>query len=210
MIEIYHIEGRRSERVVWLMEELGLPYELKFVPGDIMASGRAIKAVHPIGAAPTIRDGDLWLTESGAILEYIIARHGGGGFRLAPDHPDYGLYQQWMHFAEGYAMNRIMGEFALAPFREDAAKSPTAPLYFGATDRLFGFYETSLEGRTYFAGETFTAADIMMQMPIRISRGRGKLEAFPNISGWRERVESRPAFERMQKITMPNGRPPPI
>jgi glutathione S-transferase len=208
MLEIYHIEGRRSERVVWLMEEIGAPYELKFTPGDLMASGQAIRAVHPIGAAPTIRDGDLMLCESGAILEYIMARYDGMRFRLPPDHAEYGLYQQWMHFAEGFAMNRIMSEFALQPFKEEAAKSPTAMLYLGSTERLFNFYESSLAGRTYFAGETFTTADIMMQMPIRISRGAGRLEAFPNIRTWRERVESRPAFERMLKITMPNGRPP--
>jgi glutathione S-transferase len=100
-----------------------------------------------------------------------------------------------------------MSEFALLPFKDQASKSPTAQLYLGSTERLFKFYETSLAGRTYFAGETFTTADIMMQMPIRISKGAGKLQDFPNIQAWRARVEQRPAYERMMKITMPNGRP---
>src|ERR1700743_665291 len=107
MITIYHIEARRSERVVWLMEELGLDYELNFIPKDIVGSWNAIKAVHPLGWAPTLHDGDVWLFESAAIVEYVIARHGQGRLAVGGDRPEYPAYLQWLHAAEGAVMSRL-------------------------------------------------------------------------------------------------------
>ena len=207
MLKIYHIEMRRSERVVWLMEELGLPYELIFTPGDIMGSAMAIKAVHPIGAAPTVQDGDVWLCESGAILEYLIARRGGGRFGVRPDQADYPAYLQWMHFAEGTAMDRILGEMALKPLLEGAPAntSPLAMLYVGRAQSLLDFFEQSLKDRPYFAGEAFTAADIMMHLPVKVTAPRQDADAFPHVSAWLKRVEGRDAFKRMVARALPNG-----
>jgi glutathione S-transferase len=209
MLKIYHIEARRSERVVWLMEELGLPYELLFAPGDIMASAAAIKAIHPIGAAPTIQDGDLKLCESGAILEYVIARHGGGRLGVRSDQAEYPAYVQWMHFAEGTAMDRILGEMALKPLLEGAPPnaSPLAVLYVGRSRQLLEFFELSLQDRPYFAGETFTAADIMMHLPVKVTALRQVAEAFPKVGAWLKRVEGRDAFNRMLARALPNGAP---
>jgi glutathione S-transferase len=210
MLKIYHIEARRSERVVWLMEELGLPYELIFTPADIMASAAAIKAVHPIGAAPTIQDGDLWLCESGAILEYVIARHGDGRLGVRAGRREFPLYLQWMHFAEGTAMDRILGEMALKPLLEGAPAntSPLAVLYVGRTRQLLEFFELSLQDRPYFAGEVFTAADIMMHLPVRVTALRADANSFPKVAAWLERVERRDAFKRMVARALPNGPPP--
>lgn len=212
MLTIYHIEGRRSERVAWLAEELGLPYELVFTPGDLIASGQAIKAVHQIGAAPTLRDGDQWVTESGAILEYIIGKHGNGRLGVKPDQPGFAEYLQWMHFAEGMAMTRIMGEFMLKPLLDGQAadKSPVAQLYVGSTRRMLDFFEKGLEGRQYFAGDQFTAADIMMQLPVSLACRFYKPEKYPKAFAWLERMQARPAFKAMLARALPNGAPPPI
>lgn len=210
MLKIYHIELRRSERVVWLMEELGLPYELIFTPGDIMGSAMAIKAVHPIGAAPTVQDGDVWICESGAILQYIIARYGEGRFGISADQPEFASYLQWMHFAEGTAMDRILGELMLKPFLEvaPANTSVLSGLYIGGEQRMLNFIEKSLEGRTYFAGEEFTAADIMMLMPARSGEHRRDPNAYPRIGEWLKRIRERPAYNRMLARALPNGPPP--
>ena len=210
MLKIYHIEARRSERVVWLMEELDLPYELIFKPGDIMGSAMAIKAAHPIGAAPTVQDGDVWICESGAVLEYIIARYGEGRFGVPVDQPEFPLYLQWMHFAEGTAMDRILGELMLKPFLEiaPANTSVLSGLYIGAEQRMLNFIEQSLEKHTYFAGKTFTAADIMMFMPARSGEHRRDPNAYPRIGEWLERVRDRPAYKRMLARALPNGPPP--
>ncbi len=210
MLKIHHIELRRSERVVWLMEELELPYELIFTRGDIMGSAMAIKAVHPIGAAPTVQDGDLWLCESGAILEYIIARHGSGRLGVRPEQAEFPHYLQWMHFAEGTAMDRILGEIALKPLLAltPPGTSMLAVLYVGGAQRMLAFFEQSLQDRPYFAGEAFTAADIMMHLPAKAADRHRAPDAFPNVQAWLERVEARPAYKRMLARALPDGPPP--
>jgi glutathione S-transferase len=212
MITIYHIEARRSERIVWLMEELGLDYELSFVPKDIVGSWNAIKAVHPLGWAPTIRDGDVWMFESAAILEYIIARHGQGRFGVAADQPDYPAYLQWLHAAEGSVMARLMTESLVKPFLTDdwLEKMPPLIIYLGAAERMMEFIETSIAGRAYFAGSNFTAADIMMEMSVRTGLQNPGERKFPNTAAWHTRVRERPAFQRMLKRALPNGNPPHI
>jgi glutathione S-transferase len=212
MIIIYHIEGRRSERVAWLMEELGLDYELSFVPMEVVGSWEAIKAVHPLGWAPTIRDGDLWLFESSAIIEYIIARHGEGRFGVRPEQSDFPAYVQWVHAAEGSVMGRLMTEGLVKPFLTDdwLEKAPQLMVYLGAPQRMMEFIEKEMAGRSYFAGADFTAADIMMEMPVRMglkSLGAGQ---FPDLAAWHERVTDRPAFQRMLERALPNGQPPHI
>ena len=212
MITIHHIEGRRSERVAWLMEELGLDYELSFVPLDVGGSWEAIKAVHPLGWAPTIQDGDVWLFESSAILEYLIARHGEGRFAVTCDRPEYPMYLQWLHAAEGSVMTRMSTEGMLRPFlTEDwAEKTPQLIIYLGAPQRMMQFIEATLADRPYFGGETFTAADIMMEMPVGAGLQSLGEDPVPRICAWRDRVTARPAFQRMRARALPNGPPPHI
>lgn len=210
MLTIYHIEGRRSDRVIWLCEELGLPYALKFKRGDLDGSTALIQEVSPLmPVAPTLADGELVLVESAAILEYIINTYGSGKLGRAPGSPDYPRYVQWLHFAEGSAMARIINEFLLQPYKDSPDLNRIAKLQFGSTTRAMAFCEDNLVKHDFFAGATFTAADIMMYFPVVLAERLGglKLTAYPHVKAWRERIESRPAFKKALALALPDGPP---
>lgn len=219
MLTIYHIEGRRSERVAWLLEELGVPYELDFKVGDPLGSIQALDAVHVMRAAPVLRDGDLLIQESGAILEYLLLRYGNGRLRPKESSPDFVRYLEFMHFAEGSAMARMLIDIVVR-----TGQGPDAPPHvMGNSGKVMKFCEARLAEAPYFAGEDFTAADIMMHFPMKIGPGlmAGRpasiksmqrldheyLNAWPNIKAFLTRVQARPAFERAMKSTMPAGPP---
>jgi glutathione S-transferase len=209
MITIYHVEARRSERVPWLMEELGLPYKLEFKPGDLMGSIQTIRAIHPLGTTPTMTDGDLIMVESAAMLEYIIARYGNGRFAVPASSPDFARYLQWLHFAEGSAAFRITIEYILKSIPGAADVSPLAKNLLGRTEKVLQFAEGALTEKTYFGADTFTAADIMMHFPLKITRMWGyDIKSYPHVAGWLEAVEARPAYKKAMEISMPNGIPP--
>ena len=210
-IVIYHAEGRRSERVVWLCEELGLPYELKFRRGDVAGSFEDIFAVNPgMRVAPTVFYNDELLVESGAILEVILDRNGGG--RLVPpvNSSDYGLHLKFMHFAEGTLASDVIADYRVA-----RATDGKAPRGEKETDgqRAMRFAEDHLAKYPWFGGSEFTAADIMMVFPISyaIRMNVADPAKYPHIAAWQQKVESRPAFKRMLAIARPDGRvaPPP-
>jgi glutathione S-transferase len=210
-IVIYHAEGRRSERVVWLCEELGLPYELKYRRGDVAGSFADILAVNPgMRVAPTVFYNGELLVESGAILEFLMDRHGGG--RLVPDvnSPDYATHLRFMHYAEG-----TLASDAVADYRVARATDGKAPRGATETDgqRAMRFAEDHLAKHPYFGGSDFTAADIMMVFPISyaIRMNVADPAKYPNIAAWQAKVEARPAFQRMLAKARPDGRvsPPP-
>lgn len=210
-IVIYHAEGRRSERVVWLCEELGLPYELKFRRGDVAGSFEDIFAVNPgMRVAPTVFYNDELLVESGAILEVILDRNGGG--RLVPpvNSSDYGLHLKFMHFAEGTLASDVIADYRVA-----RATDGKAPRGEKETDgqRAMRFAEDHLAKYPWFGGSEFTAADIMMVFPISyaIRMNVADPAKYPRIAAWQQKVEARPAFQRMLAIARPDGRvaPPP-
>jgi glutathione S-transferase len=191
------------------MEELGLPYELEFKPGDLMGSVQTIRAIHPLGTAPTMKDGDLLMVESAAMLEYIIARYGKGRFAVPVDSNDYPRYLQWLHFAEGSAAFRITIEYILKSIPGAAESSPLARNLLGRTDKVLQFAEEALAQQPYFGGDTFTAADIMMHFPLKITRMWGyDIDSYPHVAAWLKTVETRPAYKRAMEISMPNGIPP--
>jgi len=210
-IVIYHAEGRRSERVVWLCEELGLPYELKFRRGDVAGSFEDIFAVNPgMRVAPTVFYNDELLVESGAILELILNRDGDG--RLVPpvDSPDYGMHLKFMHFAEGTLASDVIADYRVA-----RATDGFAPRGEKETDgqRAMRFADDHLAKHPWFGGSEFTAADIMMVFPISyaIRMNVADPAKYPHITAWQLKVESRPAFARMLAVARPDGRvaPPP-
>jgi glutathione S-transferase len=210
-IVIYHAEGRRSERVVWLCEELGLPYELKFRRADVAGSFADIQAVNPgMRVAPTVFYNGELLVESGAILEFLLERHGGG--RLVPEtsSPDYATHLRFMHYAEG-----TLASDAVADYRVARATDGKAPRGEKETDgqRAMRFAEDHLAKHPYFGGSQFTAADIMMVFPISyaIRMNVADPAKYPNIAAWQQKVEARPAFQRMLTKARPDGRvsPPP-
>ena len=210
MITIYHLENSRSERVIWLMEELGLPYALeRFDRQPSMAAPDVLKTLHPLGKAPIIRDGDTVIAESGAILEYIIHRHGGGRLAVAADSADYARYLQWMHFAEGTAMARfILNLFVGGFFPGIDPNSPLVGLAKHSSTQILQYIEGELGKSAYFAGAEFTAADIMMAYCFGIVRSpimNTDMGLYPNISAYLARIEARPGYRKAMGIANPKG-----
>jgi glutathione S-transferase len=210
-IVIYHAEGRRSERVVWLCEELGLPYELKFRRGDVAGSFEDIYAVNPgMRVAPTVFYNGELLVESGAILQFIMDRNGGSQLMPPVTSPDYASYLRFMHFAEG-----TLASDAVADYRVARATDGKAPRGEKETDgqRAMRFADDFLANHPWFGGAEFTTADIMMVFPISyaIRMNVADPAKYPHIAEWQQRVEARPAFKRMLAVARPDGRvsPPP-
>jgi glutathione S-transferase len=207
MITIYHLNNSRSERIIWLMEELGLPYEIENVTRE--PSGRAplsFRDVHPLGKGPIMRDGDTVIPESGAIIEYIIHRYGNGRLAVPPDSPDYAHYLEWMHAAEGTAMLQLLAQWRLNRMGTDAG-SPIAQAQQENTNNLLKYMADEIGKRPYWAGEEFTAADIMMMFVLRFLQHWANIDvsAYPSFAAYRQRIEARPAFQRAMAIANPKA-----
>jgi glutathione S-transferase len=215
VVTIYHVEGRRSQRVVWLCEELGIPYDLQFKRGDIAGSMEMIKAVNPLmPVAPTVKIDDSVMIESGAILEYLVQRHGNGKLAPAMDSKDYRNHLMWLHFAEGSAMPRIYVDMQRMMLKGE--KTITPNIIPGTNVRLTGseevlkFIEDYLSKHPYFGGQAFSAADIMMHIvAVAASQLPGiDMKDYPKFAAWRKTVESRPAFVRASEVALPDGKSP--
>ena len=205
MITIYHLSTSRSERIVWLMEELGLAYRLEvFAREPTGAAPAAMKEIHPLGKAPVIRDGDTILAESGAIVEYIVQRHGGGGLAVPVDSPDYPRYLYWIHFAEGSLMTLMLNALVLARVPE-AAQSAVKQRIDGRVKGMLAFVDGELAGRSYFVGEQLTAADVMMVFPFTTMRHflPYDLSPYANVAAYLERIEARPAYRKAMALIRP-------
>jgi glutathione S-transferase len=205
MITIYHLSTSRSERIVWLMEELDLGYTLQeFARESNGAAPEAMRDIHPLGKAPIIRDGDLVLAESGAIVDYIVHRHGAGRLALPPTDPAYARYLYWLHFAEGSLMTLLL--IALVLSRIPAAnESPAGARVAARVKQMLSFVDGELGSGPYFAGEEFTAADIMMTFPFTTMRRflDYDLAPFLNIVAYLKRVEARPAYRKAMTLAGP-------
>jgi glutathione S-transferase len=196
MIEVHHLNTSRSLRILWLLEELELPYEIvkhQRDPQTFLAPD-SLKAVHPLGKSPVIRDGGQLVIESGAILEYIVRRYGKG--RLAPPEssPDFVGYLQWMHYAEGSAMLPLMLELYLR--RLGDAGAPLRPRVHGEIENHIGYLNAELGASDYFVGDSLTAADIQLAFVVQMARIFYGLEKFSNLARFVERMEARPAYRR--------------
>ena len=188
MLTIHHLGISQSERIVWLCEELGLEYVLHRY--DRMPNGAAppeYKALHPLGTAPIVMDGDLVLAETGAIVEYIVRRHGGGRLMLGPEHPAFNDYVFWAHYPGGSLAPAFMMEAV-------AQRLGSAPLS-GRGDIGLGMVEARLGEAEWLAGDEFTIADIMVVYPLsRAQEVSGRdMSAYPNILAYLERIRARPA-----------------
>jgi glutathione S-transferase len=209
MITVYHLENSRSERIIWLLEELGLPYDLQRFPRDEnMMAGEGYRALHPLGKSPIIRDGAV-LIESGAIVEYIVNRFAHGRLSVPVDSPLYARYLQWMHFAEGSAMTQLLVHIFMCGFIPGIDQSlPFVAYTKERTAQLLQYLDGELEGRAYFLGADFTAADIMMTYCFSTSRGFLGIDLAPfrNIDGYLDRIAQRPAYQKAMLVA--NGTPP--
>jgi len=194
MITVHHLNESRSQRILWLLEELGLPYEIRFYKRDATTNlaPPELEAIHPLGKSPVITDGERTVAESGAIVDYIVRRHAGG--RLAPDPSgaDYDRYQEWLHYAEGSAMLPLM--LQLYTQRLGEAGAPLRPRIDGEIANHLGYVERSLAGRDYVMGD-FTAADVQMSFVGEVGRAFGRLGAYPNLDAWVSRLHDRPAYK---------------
>ncbi len=202
MVTVYHLERSRSDRVIWLLEELGAPYEIVRFARDpeTMRAPAAMREVHPLAKSPTIRDGDALLVESGAIVEHLLERYGDGALAPALGSPERARYLQWLHFSEGSAMANLVMLMFLDGTIPGTEPGPMAEAVRLGIDEQLAWIESELHGCEYLAGDAFSAADLMMAYPIQIAESRGMLDDKPALSAWLERVTARPAHAKAAEI----------
>jgi glutathione S-transferase len=208
VITIFHLSSSRSERIVWLMEELGLDYRMEFHRREPSgAAPAAMKALHALGKAPVIRDGEAVIAESGAIVEYIVQRHGGGRLALAAGDPDYASYLYWLHFAEGSLMSLMLIALVISRIPE-AKESAVRARVLARMSQMLAFVDGELAGREFFAGNAFTAADVMMVFPFTTMRRYLDYDISPyaNILAYLKRIEARPAYRKAMELAGPDAR----
>jgi glutathione S-transferase len=207
MLTIYHIEGRRSERIIWFCEEVGLPYKLVFKPGDLRGSGELIKQVNPLMAiAPTVQYGDIVMVESAAILQLLQERYAPGKLEPVRDSPDYPKYLQWLHFAEGSAAPRLITEYLLKSVKGGEVP-PVAQSQIGKAAQTLTYMEDYLAHHPYFGGQEFSLADIMMHFNLQFVNvvTHTDMTPYPYLTAWYSKVQERPAFKKMRQVALPNG-----
>lgn len=196
MIEVHHLDNSRSQRILWLLEELGVDYTVIPYPRDPQTNlaPKSLEEIHPLGKSPVVRDGEQLLFESGAIVESLVRSHADG--RLAPptSSPDFARYQQWLHYAEGSAMLPLMLKLYLGRLGDAAV--PLLPRVHEEIERHFGFLERELGEDPWFLGDALSAADIQLSFPIQAARTLYGIDSFPRLAGFLERVAARPAWQR--------------
>ncbi len=212
MIVVHHLNNSRSQRILWMLEELGLDYEIKrYEREPSMMAPASLRAVHPLGKSPVISDGDKTLAESGAILEYLSLTYGGDRFTPAAGTPEWLRYTYFMHYAEGSLMPLLFMKlvFGRLPTRVPIFMRPVARAIASGADKTllgpqianhFAFLEGELARRDWFAGNEFTAADIQMSFPIEAAAARAGLGSrMPRLQAYLGRIHARPAYKRALK-----------
>lgn len=199
MLKIHHLGHSQSERILWLCEELGVPYELEKYTRDPVTrlSPPELKALHPLGAAPVIELDGVLLAESAAIVEFILARYGHGRLQHGPDHPGFASYLYWFHFANGN-LQPLMLQWMLLRRCGVAAEHPVQAWVHGRLGKVLALIEARLAQNDYLAGSEFTAADIMNVFSLTTMRlfQPVDLAPYPNILAYLQRVGQRPAYQR--------------
>jgi glutathione S-transferase len=196
MLVVHHLNDSRSHRILWLLEELAVPYELKVYHRDATTrlAPPELKAIHPLGKSPVVTEGERTIIESGAIIDYIIRRHGGG--RLAPDPQTfaYDTYQQWLHYAEGSAMLPLMLFMYVGRLGE--AGAPLHPRIEDEIANHVGYVDDALAGQDWILGSEFSGADVQMSFIGEVTNAFGLLEKYPNLKAWVDRFQARPAYRK--------------
>ena len=210
MITVHHLENSRSHRIVWLLEELGVPYEIKHYKRDPKTSlaPPELLEVHPLGKSPVITDEGVTIAESGAIIEWLVERYGNGALVPPPRTPEKTRYTYWMHFAEGTAMPPLVMKLVFNRVERGPMPFFARPIARGISRRVMeGFIDPNLRrivkhiddelGREgWFAGSDFTAADIQMSFPVEAAAVRADAATLPNVKRFLERIHERPAYKR--------------
>ena len=211
MITVHHLNNSRSQRILWLMEELGLTYDIKRYERDkkTMRAPASLRAVHPLGKSPVITDGELTVAESGAIIEYLVDRYGNGRLIPAAGTPDRLRYTYWLHFAEGSAMtpllmklvfNRVVTgpmPFFVRPIAKKISATVKTSFIEPEITQQLKYMEAEIAKTGWFAGPAFSAADIQMSFPLEVAASRGGLNAgYPKLMDFLQRIHARPAYQR--------------
>ena len=196
MLTLHHLNDSRSQRILWLLEELGTPYEMKFYQRDARTrlSPPELEAIHSLGKSPVISDGDLKIAESGAIVDYLIRTYGKGNMMPKAGTPQYETYNEWRHYAEGSAMLPLMLNLYVSRLKE--AGSPLHPRIDSEIANHLGYADSALEGREFFVGQSLTGADIQMSFVGEMADVFNRLGPFSNLRAWLARMHARPAFQR--------------
>ncbi|QLG93645.1 glutathione S-transferase [Pseudomonas yamanorum] len=196
MITVHHLNNSRSQRILWLLEELALPYAIKRYQRDPKTNlaPPELKAIHPLGKSPVIEDGPQVLIESSAIIDYLIRRHGDGRLQPDPTTATYDEYVQWLHFAEGSAMLPLMLNLYVGRLGE--AGAPLHPRIESELANYLGYLNDVLGRTPYLVGEAFTGADIQMSFIGELAKAQGKLKPYPNVAAWVHRFQGRPAYRK--------------
>ena len=194
MITVHHLNDSRSQRVLWLLEELALPYEIRAWQRNATTrlAPPELQAVHPLGKSPVIEADGQVVIESGAIVDHLIRRHGGGRLQPDPASRAYDQYQQWLHYAEGSAMLPLMLKLYVGRLGE--AGAPLAPRIDSELANHLGFVDASLKGREWLLDSGFSGADV--QMSFVGEAARALRAQYPNLDAWVKRFQARPAYRR--------------
>jgi glutathione S-transferase len=211
VITVHHLNNSRSQRILWLLEELGVAYEIKRYQRDpaTMLAPPELLAVHPLGKAPVITDESHTIAESGAIIEYLLERYDDGRLLPPPGTPERLRYRYWLHFAEGSAMTPLLLKlifdrigtapmpFFIKPIARGISAKVSGAFIAPNLTRHLDFMESELSAREWFAGAEFSAADIQMSFPLEVSRQRGGLDdRRPRLMLFLERIHARAAYQR--------------
>ena len=196
---VHHLNNSRSQRILWLLEEIGAPYEIKYYDRDATTNlaPSELVAVHPLGKSPVISDGDRVIIESGAITEYLCERHGGG--HLIPERgtDDHISHLEWLHFAEGSAMTPILLRIYTSRLGEAAA--PLEPRINQQLDAHFSYMESRVGDSGHFIGDSLSAADIMLSFPAEIAIMQGMAPRYPKLAAFVNACHARPAWQRARE-----------
>lgn len=216
MITLHHLNNSRSQRILWLMEELEIPYQIKFYQRDVktMLAPPELKAVHPLGKSPVITDdgnpmGNITLAESAAIIDYLVKTYGNGRLMPADNTPERIRYDYWMHYAEGSAMPPLVMKLIFNQIPKQKMPFFARPIARNITERVLGAYidpqlklhldylSNELQPSGWFVGDTFSAADIQLSFPLEAASQRTNLkQQYPRLVDFLKRIHARPAYQR--------------
>lgn len=209
MITVHHLNNSRSQRILWMLEEIGVDYQIKHYQRDpqTMLAPAELRQVHPLGKSPLITDGELTLAESGAIIEYLAERH-GDWLLPAAGSPERLLCRYWLHYAEGSAMPPLLLKLVFDKLRSSPMPFFIKPIARGIADKVsqafitpqlklhFDYLESQLSEHDWFAGNAFSAADIQLSFPLEAAAARGVLSKHPRLHDFLQRIHARPAYRR--------------
>ena len=211
MITVHHLNNSRSQRILWLLEELGLEYDIKRYERDphTMLAPESLRAIHPLGKSPVITDGDLTIAESGAIIEYLLEKYGDGRLIPALDDPERLRYTYWLHYAEGSLMPQLLMKlafervahspmpFLIAPVAKLIANQAKSTHIEPEITKHLDYLEAEIQKTKWFAGEEFTAADIQMSFPLEAAVAQANLGAnYSFLMDFVSRIHNRPAYQK--------------